>query len=141
MLARLFDLYANLNPDGQFWVECGGRDDGENYCRKHAEEKIAADGDDTLCGGDYSESDSCCHCSVCGKLLGYVLTDHGAEAELSHFKSVKFRRNKPLDRVTAYHLARLIDARPNDLEVMRIAACAIRCMKQVPSVGKPNVDA
>lgn len=132
MLAHLFDLYASLDPEGPHWI----RDDdtGEDYCRKHALEKIAADGldpDEQLDGGFSRETDSCCHCAKCGKLLAYTLTDEGQAAELDHFKSVKFRRNKPLDRETSYHLARMLWGNC-DLDAIRVAARAIRCMGHIP---------
>lgn len=135
-LALLFDEYAGPTPDGAYWIE--DDDTGEDYCRKHALEKIAKAGRGELCGGYCRENDSCCHCTVCGKLLDYTLTDHGADAELAHFKMVKFRRNKPLDRDTAYHLARLIAAKENDMDVIRIAARAIRSMRRVPAALLPN---
>lgn len=129
LLSMLFDQYANLQPEGPCWPS--EDDTGQDYCRKHALEKIAADGGE-LDGGYCRENDSCSHCAVCGKLLDYTLTDFGADSELEHFKTVKFRRDKPLDRETAYHLARLIAAKDRDMDVIKIAARAIRCMKKIP---------
>jgi hypothetical protein len=132
MLAYLFDEYAALVPENGYWIDFEDGGNGETYCLRCVKKKDS--GKEKYSGyGCAAEQDGCLHCSECGKLLDYVLTDHGAEEELHHFKSVKFRRNKPLDRETAYHLARLIAAKPNDIDVIRIAARAIRCMKRIPN--------
>jgi len=68
------------------------------------------------------------------RILNYTLTNYGAESELSHFRTVKFRRDKPLDRETAYHLARALYGKDNDLEAVMIAARAIRSMKYIPQL-------
>lgn len=128
LLSLLFDKYANLNPDAGCWVD---DDDAGTYCPGCA--KKIAKGRPISSYGCAAEQDGCLHCDKCGKLLDYVLTDHGALEELQHFKSVKFRRIKRLDRETAYHLARLIAAREHDMDVILIAARAIRCMSRIPS--------
>jgi hypothetical protein len=131
MLAHFFDLYANLSPEGPCWPF--DDDTGENYCREHALAKAREAGHDKIDGGYAHEADGCVHCATCGKLLDYSLTDHGQESELAHFVTVKFRRNKPLDRETAYHLARMLWGKDNDLQAIRVAASAIRCMKRLPA--------
>lgn len=130
LLSFLFDKYANLSPEPGYWLE---EECDETYCLRCIK-KIAA-GRLYSGYGCAAEQDGCLHCSECGKLLDYVLTDHGALEELHHFKTVKFRPNKPLDRETAYHLARLIAARDNDLDVIHVAARAIRCMKRIPALA------
>lgn len=132
LLSRLFDEYANLSPEGPYWVEGDDGDDGYDYCRKHALEKIEKAGGH-LSGGYSRENDSCCHCATCGVLLDYSLTDHGQQSELEHFKTIKFRRNKTLDRQTAYHLARMLYGMDDDMDALRVAARAIRCMKSIPN--------
>lgn len=129
MLVLLFDQYANLAPGAGYWLE--DDDCCETYCLQCIK-KLAA-GREYSGYGCAAEQDGCLHCHECGQLLDYVLTNHGALEELNHFKTVSFRRNKPLDRETAYHLARLIAARDNDMDVIRIAAKAIRCMKRIPA--------
>lgn len=130
-LALLFDQYANLRPGDPVYLEIEDGGDGAEYCLKCLKAKYPdSEGYGSSAGAEF---DGCVHCAECGKLLDYTLTDHGAEEELAHFSAVKFRRNKPLDRDTAYHLARLIAAKENDLDVIRIAARAIRCMKRIPS--------
>lgn len=128
-LALLFDKYANLSPEGPYWPF--DDDTGEDYCRKHAIEKAKAAGHDKIDGGYAREADGCCHCATCGKLLDYSLTDAGQAAELAHFQTVTFRRSKPLDRETAYHIARMLWGR-HDMEAIKVAARAIRCMRRVP---------
>jgi hypothetical protein len=128
MLAHLFDLYAKLDPGSGYWLL---DDETQTYC--HACVIKVAAGRAFTGYGCAAEQDGCLHCDKCGKLLDYTLTDHGAIEELNHFKTVRFNRNKPLDRQTAYHLARLIAAKDSDPEVIRIAAMAIRCMRRVPA--------
>lgn len=135
LLSLLFDQYANLNPGSGYWLL---DDETETYCHACVV-KIAA-GREFSGYGCAAEQDGCLHCDKCGKLLDYVLTDHGALEELSHFKTVRFRRDKPLDRDTAYHLARLIAARDHDMDVVLIAAKAIRCMKRIPTSTLPPAD-
>lgn len=127
LLGLLFDEYADLDPEPGYWLDEGV---GETYCRRCIE-KLAKGREFSGYGGA-AEQDSCLHCHKCGKILDYTLTDHGALEELNHFKGVKFRAGKSLDRETAFHLARLIWAKDNDMEVVRIAARAIRCMKRIP---------
>ncbi len=132
MLALLFDQYADLRPEDPCYLEIEDGGDGAYYCIKCLKAKFPESERRYGCAGG-AEHDGCVHCVECGKLLDYVLTDAGASEELAHFATVKFRRNKPLDRNTAFHLARLIAAKENDLDVIRIAARAIRCMKRIPS--------
>lgn len=129
-LSALFDRYAAINPPPPYWLS---EDDGADYCRKHAEKKAAEIGCE-VDGGYHREMDSCCHCAVCGKLLDYTLTGHGQDAEIDHFRNIKFRRGRPLDKVTAYHLARAFYGKDDDLEAVEIAARAIRCMRSVPKL-------
>lgn len=133
-LACLFDRYANLDPEPAYWLEIEDGGDGQDYCLKCVKKKLPGSEQYSGYGGP-AEQDGCMHCSQCGKLLDYTLTDHGAEEELNHFRTVKFRRNKPLDRDTAYHLARLIAAKESDPEVILVAARAIRCMKRIPALS------
>lgn len=133
-LSYLFDRYAELYPEPPYWP--ANDDIGEHYCRKHALEKAGREGE--IDGGVVRETDTCCHCRTCGKLLDYTLTDAGADQELAHFRTVKFRRDKPLDRETAYHLARLCAAK-DDLETIFIAAKAIWCMRAIPTID-PNEE-
>lgn len=135
LLAHLFDQYANLHPSAGYWLM---DNEHETFCQRCVE-KIAK-GREYTGYGCAAEQDGCLHCDRCGVTLDYVLTDHGALEELSHFKTVKFRRGKSLDRQTAYHLARLIAARDHDMDVIRIAAKAIRCMKRIPASSVSSQD-
>jgi len=134
-LSYLFDRYADLQPEDPHWICDGVGDEAEDYCRRCALAKIAADGKGELNMSIAPETDSCLHCTKCGKLLDYTLTNSGADSEIDHFRSVKFRRNKPLDRDTAYHLARMLAAKDGDHEATVIAARAIRCMKSIPKLS------
>ena len=133
-LSLIFDKYANLSPEDPHWICDGVGDEGKDFCRRCALAKIKKDGKGQLSMSVAPESDGCVHCTVCGKLLDYTLTDHGGDAELDHFRGVKFRRGKPLDRDTAYHLARMLAAKGDDCEAVVIAARAIRCMKSIPNL-------
>lgn len=128
VLSMLFDQYANLDPGQGYWLDDA---EHETLCLRCV--KKIANGRSYSGYGCAAEQDHCLHCEKCGALLDYVLTNYGAEAELEHFSKVRFLRNKPLDRVTAYHLARLIAAKDNDMDVIRIAAKAIRCMSKIPN--------
>ncbi len=137
LLSLLFDEYAALDPEPGYWIEIEDGGNGETYCLRCVKEKDA--GRDKYSGyGCGAEQDGCLHCAKCGQLLDYVLTDYGALEELAHFKTVKFRRDKPLDRETAFYIARLLEAKGNDMEVIRIAARAIRCMKRIPPGTAPS---
>lgn len=131
-LAQLFDDYANIFPEPSCWLDFADGGDGNAHCRKCIE-KLDAGRDKFTVSAGSPEEDGCVHCGTCGKVLDYTLTDTGADEELAHFRKVKFRRDKPLDRVTAFHLARLIAAKDSDPDVIRIAARAIRCMKRIPN--------
>lgn len=139
LLAILFDEYAALNPEPEYWLDFEDGGDGNGHCLRCIKKLDAGRNKYTGSGGS-TEEDGCLHCGTCGKILDYTLTDHGALEELAHFMTVKFRRNKPLDRNTAYHLARLIEAKENDMDVIRIAARAIRSMRNVPK-GAPLTSA
>lgn len=134
-ISFLFDKYADLQPEDPHWICDGADDESHDYCRKCAKAKIEKDGKGQLNMSVAPESDSCIHCEECGKLLDYCLTNFGADAELDHFRAIKFRRNKPLDRETAYHLARMLAAKGDDFEAIEIAARAIRCMKSIPKIS------
>ncbi len=134
LLALLFDEYAALNPEPGWWLDFEDGGAGHVCCLRCIKKRDAGREKYSGCGSS-SEEDGCLHCGDCGKLLDYTLTDYGAESELEHFRKVKFRRSKPLDRETAYHLARLIAAKEDDMDVIRIAARAIRCMRHIPAAA------
>lgn len=129
-LSLLFDLYANLKPEPPCWLDFEDGGDGNSHCLRCIKRLDKGRDKYVICTGG-GEEDSCVHCGTCGKILEYILSDTGAASELDHFRSVKFRRSKRLDRDTAYHLARLC-ASCDDIEVTFIAARAIRCMNGVP---------
>lgn len=133
LLSLLFDQYANLHPSAGYWLL---DNEHETFCQRCVE-KIAK-GREYTGYGCAAEQDGCLHCDKCGELLDYTLTDHGAAEELAHFQTMAFRRNKSLDRNMAYHLARLIAAREHDMDVVRIAARAIRCMSRIPTFAPPT---
>lgn len=132
-LSLLFDLYAALDPEPPCWLDFEDGGDGRSHCLRCIK-KLDKGQDKYTVGSPGAEEDTCLHCGTCGKILDYTLTDAGAEHELEHFRAVKFRRNRPLDRDTAYHLARLCAAKNDDVETTFIAARAIRCMKSIPTL-------
>lgn len=132
-LSLLFDQYAALSPEMGYWLDFEDGGDGGTHCLKCIK-KLDAGCDKYTGYGGAPEQDGCLHCGTCGKLLDYTLTDYGANSELDHFKDVKFRRNKPLDRITAYEIARMLAAKGDDLDAVHVAARAIRCMKKLPTL-------
>jgi hypothetical protein len=134
-LAFLFDQYAGMQPEDPCWITDGKVDEAHDYCRKCAAARIERDGAGYLSTSCAPESDHCVHCDACGKLLNYSLTAAGADAELDHFQSVRFRKDKRLDRETAFHLARMLAAKGDDFEATEVAARAIRCMRSIPKIA------
>lgn len=130
-LSLLFDRYAAIDPEPPCWLDFEDGGDGNSHCLRCIKKLDKGRNKFTICAGD-AEEDSCVHCGTCGKVLDYTLSDTGADSELSHFRTVKFRKDKLLDRDTAFHLARLLAAKGDDFETVQIAARAIRCMKYIP---------
>lgn len=110
-----------------YWLEGGNSEPSDDYCR-HCADKAAKAYKAEICGGWSSEADSCRHCATCGSVLEYSLTTHGVIAELEHFRSVRFR--KPLSKEEAFHVARLIEAAPDDAEARAIAKRAVLEIQQ-----------
>lgn len=57
------------------------------------------------------------------RALAGFLTDYGVDAELEHFRTVRFR--KPLNREAAFHISRIIDAAPDNLKAQSLARRAL----------------
>ena len=81
-------------------------DEGLSYCLDCIK-KLRPNG---VSGIDYrylypeGESDGCCHCDECGKMLRYTLTDYGVNEELAIFEENNWDWNDPSD---CYRLARM----------------------------------
>jgi len=56
-------------------------------------------------GGYAIEMDGCVHCAVCDRLLGYMLTNYGADEGLAHYEVCKWDWNDPDD---CYHVAAML---------------------------------
>lgn len=77
--------------------------------------------------------DTCKNCMICGALLDYALNDCGVESELDHYQSCSPRA--PLHPGDAFHIARMLEAAPQDPAVLRLARDAARLM---PAMGPPR---
>lgn len=103
------------------WVHGDGS--GDDLCRECAEKVVAAGKGEFVDGGwGAQECDCIPYCDGCGALLSGWLTDYGAEEELAHY-----RENPPDSLIGPYdalHIARLLDAMPDNEEVRDIAEAA-----------------
>jgi hypothetical protein len=128
-LERALDSYANIDPPYPCWLGGDNVDAGELYCRPCAE-KVVADGKAEFVDGGYAHQteDCCAHCHTCGQVLDYFLTEAGVGYELDHFSSVRFR--SPLSRDDAFHVARVVEAAPDDPAAVRLAK---RAVAKIPS--------
>lgn len=121
------DEYAGQIASAPYWLEGGTSEPSYDYCRQCADQASKSH-DAERCGGWSSEADSCKHCTTCGVVLEYSLTDYGVGTEIQHFRSVRFK--KPLSKVDAYHVARLIGAAPDDASARAIAKRAVKAIEQ-----------
>ena len=120
------DAYAAV-PDAPYWLERSNKS-SETFCYGCAQKELAKYPDALLGGGYGGEEDGCLHCETCGALLDYTLTNYGADSEIVHFRTVRFR--SPLSREEAYHVARMLAGAEDDPEAIRIAA---RAVKKIPA--------
>ena len=130
-LGAALDAYAALEPEPICWTAGSKADQGSDYCRSCAERRVWASFAavpspgglfvDGGWGGD--ESDGCAHCADCDCILDYYLTDFGVESELEHFHGR--RLGAPVSRETAFHIARVIEAAPENERTLRLARRAV----------------
>lgn len=128
-LADRLDGYAALDPPPCCWIETAtGQASHDDYCPACATAAVAKLPE--LAGAEIwqrsdppAPDDSCCHCSTCGALLAYALTEAGVDEELAHFAA--HPPAAPLSRDTAYHIARIVEAAPDDTEAVALATRAI----------------
>lgn len=133
-IASALDRYAGHNPPLPCWLEDeNGHFDGALYCRSCARRKVITEAlaPNLLCGGHSREvgADNCCHCEACGVLLDYDLSTYGGEAELEHFSEHMPDR---MDTVTAFHIARMVEAIPDDEEALAIGR---RAVEMIPAAA------
>lgn len=127
---RVLDAYADMSPKNPCWLDGDDANAGLSYCRDCAEKAVAAgDGDSVDGGWDWQKSDGCVHCETCGALLGYVLTEYGVEEELDHFSQDK-SITTPLSKDVAFHVARVLEAAPEDSRAIAVASKAVEIIKQ-----------
>jgi hypothetical protein len=124
------DSYAAV-PDAPYWLEHSG-ESSDTFCYDCAQKELAKYPDALLGGGYGGEEDRCLHCEMCGALLEYILTNHGADSEIVHFRTVRFR--SPLSREEAYHVARMLAGAEDDPEAIQIAARAIKKIPPLPTI-------
>ena len=129
LIDRLNQIASVIDVPAPHWLSGGGADEGISYCIKCAKENAAEDV--LVDGGWVQESDSCCHCEVCGTLLDYSLTDAGVGSELEHFSVNGIKT--PSDPETAYHLSRLLEHHietPGVLVLVPIVTASILAAQQ-----------
>jgi hypothetical protein len=108
-------------------------DEGLNYCRCCAEDfvekvnKELQNDDNLVFGASLDGEDSPAICYICHAILDYDLSSHGVEYELDHFMRRRFR--KRLTAEDAYSIARMLEAAPENKDVLRVANRAIRVLE------------
>lgn len=119
------DRYADQDAPYPCWLASDDHDDDEEYyCPDCAAKAVASrPGFRVVSDGCASEHDGCCHCSDCGKLLAYVLTDYGVKAELEHFR--EHPPTAPLDKEVAAHIARIIAGASDNAAAIALAQAAL----------------
>jgi hypothetical protein len=100
------EIANQIDPPAVYWIEPD--DSGEDFCKECAEARLSALPEATLSYDPCPQSDGCRHCTDCGKLLSYYLTDAGMYAEREHF--LEHGVGWPLDPEEAYHVVALEDA-------------------------------
>lgn len=103
-LERRIFSFSDMRPEYPCWMANG--DKGPSYCRACAEKKAAETNDDVDGGYRRYENDGCCHCTTCGVVLDYELTEYGTWEELRHFQKRRFK--SPPSREEAYHIGCLL---------------------------------
>lgn len=114
------------------WLGGDRADAGPDYCRKCADAAVDAGKGEFVDGGwGGQECDSIPYCEGCGAALSGWLTDYGAAEELRHYRTQQFIA--PVNRYTAFHLSRLVWAKPHDEEVLMIAErAAVEILRMQP---------
>jgi hypothetical protein len=103
-------LAEGVKVEPEYWLD---DDTGESYCMSCAllviEECNMIEGKTLEIDGGWGmgEHDTCCHCTKCGVILEYTLTDYGVDAEIDHFLSG--RDDGPLTPSDAFHLLKVFD--------------------------------
>lgn len=123
-LIRRLDDFAKIDPPCPRWLGGDNADAALSYCPECAEKAVAEGKGEFVDGGwNWDDSDDCCHCTTCGQLLGYSLTKYGVGCELEHFASNPPTR--PLDADTAFHIARVVEAAPENAEALALGEKAV----------------
>lgn len=125
-LLSVLDAFSGPAQDGYFIVTARGDDDMHDVCRACGED--AKKPGETLQQLDTPESDYCRHCYRCGCILCYSLTDIGVSEELGHFRENP--PSAPLSRSVAYHIARILEAAPDDREAQALGAAAVMAIEE-----------
>ncbi|RIA46214.1 hypothetical protein DFR49_0747 [Hephaestia caeni] len=132
---------------GEFRVEQEGHvfysDEAHEYCEACADTLLAqvlpllpkVERDDHRVSPTNCHSeDTCKHCMTCGVLLDYALNDWGARNELTHYATELSTRDD-LPPGEAFHIARIIEAAPNDEAVLAIARIALARIPKAAAEG------
>lgn len=106
-LDQLSTIAADLDVPYPHWLGGQDADQGPSYCWECATKAVSDGRCAFVDGGWPQDSDGCCLCEDCGKLLDYTLTDYGLGEELSHFRTTRLRGR--LGPHTAYQLSRVLE--------------------------------
>ena len=129
-LERLNEIARSADVPYPHWLGGDEADQGLSYCYECAEKAVSAGDGEYVDGGWQQDSDGCCHCETCGRLLDYTLTDYGVTEELSHFRAARLRGE--LHPEAAYHLARILEQHDEHPEVKQLLPKVRRALARTP---------
>lgn len=116
VIDRLDAVASLIDVPCPHWLSGDDVDQGPSYCYECATKHVSAGKAESVDGGWQQDSDRCCHCEDCGRLLDYTLTDHGIREELSHFK--QDRLQGPMSPERSCHLSRILEQHRDHPEVL-----------------------
>ncbi len=124
-LVLALNQYAALDPSPVCWTRwnSGGLAASGIYCWTCAMAEVVIGHGEIVVYEISYESDGCAHCSICNLILDYHLTDCGVDEELDYFHGL--RLTTPLPKQDAYHIARIIEAAPENKDALRLAKRAL----------------
>lgn len=125
-LEAFLDIFSGEDPPFPHWLSGDGPNVAvPSYCRPCAVKAVAAGLAELVDGGwEPEESGGPVNCESCGRLLAYRLANFGVGQELDHFRGRFARSHAPVWPLEAYEIARMVEAAPNDSEVLSIAESA-----------------
>ncbi|WIW89594.1 hypothetical protein K3M67_06445 [Sphingobium sp. V4] len=124
---------------GEFRIELNGKslysDEAHEYCRACADALLAKvlpllpedeRDDHRVSATELNHEDTPKNCMICGALLDYALNEYGVATELNHYRAYPLTGD--LHPGDAFHIARMLEAAPNDRAVLRFGRNAIKSL-------------